>query len=120
MIQIGVDFEGWPVNAMNLKQILKDLGFKEEDGKIFIENDSPILDAYPLLLEDDGMAYGVNPQFVIETDNEIYEHKIKAIGYEIGEDPKLDIKRVVKDETINVFNIFRDVPENKVEEDDEE
>lgn len=118
MIQIGIDFEGWPVNAMTLKQILKDLGFKEEDGKFFIKNDSPILDAYPILLEDDGMAYGINPQFVIEADNEIHEHKIKAIDYELGDDPKIDVKMVVKDETINVFNIFRTVPDNKVEDDE--
>ena len=80
MIQIGVDFEGWPVNAMNLKQILKDLGFKEEDGKVFIKSDSPILDAYPLLLEDDGMAYGINPQFVIEIEKNFAEVQLKDMA----------------------------------------
>lgn len=117
MKQIAIDFQGWPVNALTLKEILKNLGFKEEDGKIFIDNENPILKAYPLLLEDDGMAYGVNPMFAIEVGKDIYEKKIKTIDYEIGEDPKLDIKRIVKDETINVFNIFRTVPDNKVEDD---
>ena len=41
MITISKDFQGWPVYAKNLKEILLELGFEEKDGKYF--NKKPIL-----------------------------------------------------------------------------
>lgn len=121
MVQIGIDFQGWPVEALTVKEILLKLGFKTDGDKFSIDKDAPILNVYPLALEDDGMAYGVNPRFVTDVDPEcVYEKKIKEIDYEVGENKKLDISIVVKDSTVKVFNVFTDVPEHKVEDDDDE
>ena len=121
MIQIGTDSQGWPVNAMNLREILKRLGFKENKNRFSISKKNKLLDAYPCLLEDDGMGYGVNSEYVIEADANVYETDVKVIDYEMTNDhpdfPKLDVNKIVKDETISVFNIFRQPNENKTEED---
>lgn len=80
----------WPVNAMNFEEILEKLGFENDGEKLSIKIDNPILKAYPILLEDDGMGYGVNEEFVTEVDSTLYEnHKIKG-------------------SIILVFNMFRD------------
>lgn len=118
MIQIGTDFQGIPVDAMTLREILLRLGFKTEGDKFSINKDDPILDAYPLTYEDDGMAYGVNPEFIVTADKDTYEKKVKEITYEVGDDKKLDITIHVKDTVVPVFNLFRDVPENKVDDDE--
>ena len=87
MKQIGIDFQGWPINALTLREILRKLGFIEYlPGEFTIEN-LELLDSYPLTLEDDGMAYGIKPMFITEVDNEIYEDD---------------------DSNLNVFNLFRD------------
>lgn len=120
MVQIGTDFEGFPLEALTIKEILLKLGFKIEGDKFSIDNDASILNVYPLVFEDDGI-YGINPRFVTEVDPEcVYEQKIKEIVYEVGENKKLDISIVVKDNTVKVFNGFTDVPEHKVEDDDDE
>lgn len=120
MIQIGTDFEGWPVNAMTLREILKRLGFKENKNTFSISKDNKLLDSYPYLLEDDGMAYGINAQYVIDAEGEPYEKTVKVIDYEVTNDkpdfPKLNIKKIVKDENISIFNIFRCSNENKTDE----
>ena len=119
MIQIGTDSQGWPVNAMNLREILKRLGFKENKNSFSISKKNKLLDAYPCLLEDDGMGYGVNSEYVIEADVNVYETDVKVIDYEVTNDhpdfPKLNVNKIVKDETISVFNIFRQPNENKTE-----
>lgn len=90
MITIGYDFQGWPIKAMTLRDILESIGFEKNDaGEYAIKADNPILDAYPKLLEDDGMAYGVNEQYITEADDDTYDDKI----YE---------------EDVKVFNIFRE------------
>lgn len=120
MVQIGTDFEGFPLEALTIKEILLKLGFKIEGDKFSIDNDASILNVYPLVFEDDEI-YGINPRFVTEVDPEcVYEQKIKEIVYEVGENKKLDISIVVKDNTVKVFNVFTDVPEHKVEDDDDE
>ena len=120
MIQIGTDFQGWPVNAMTLREILKQLGFKETEDSFSISKDSKLLDAYPYLLEDDGMGYGVKSEYIIETDKDVYEKNVKVIDYEITNNhpdfPKLNIEKIVKDEAISVFNVFRQANENKTQE----
>ena len=76
MKQIGIDFQGWPINALTLREILKKLGFEEDDKTISLiknEDSNELLDAYPLLLADDGMAYGIDPMYVTECDDEVYE-----------------------------------------------
>jgi len=88
MKQIGIDFQGWPINALTLREILHKLGFEETLSGEFTFTDNPeLLDSYPLTLEDDGMAYGIRPMLITEVDNEIYE----------DENSKL-----------KVFNLFRD------------
>lgn len=87
MKQIGTDFQGWPINALTLREILHKLGFIENNPGEFIIGNLELLDSYPMTLEDDGMAYGIKPMLITEVDNEIYE----------DEDSKL-----------KVFNLFRD------------
>lgn len=90
MKQIGTDFQGWPINALTLREILHKLGFEEDSETITLnknEHINELLESYPLTLEDDGMAYGVRPMLITEVDSEIYE------------DPESNLK---------VFNVFRD------------
>lgn len=96
-ILLGFDFQGWPIYAQTLKEILECLGFEDDGEKVFLkhskENDI-LLASFPRILTDDGMGYGVNEEYVCETDNEIYES-------ETG------------NKKISVFNIFKDkfIPE---------
>lgn len=90
MKQIGIDFQGWPINALTLREILHKLGFEEDSKVIYLikgEDTNKLLDSYPITYEDDGMAYGIKPMFITETDDEVYE----------DEKSKLE-----------VFNLFRD------------
>ena len=103
---------------LTLHNILKELGFKEEDGKVYIESDAEILKAYPRLLQDDGMGYGVRTEYITEADKEIYQENVMVEDFVITNSGKLGVDKVVKEETLNVFNVFRDVPHNKKEEDD--
>lgn len=54
------DFQGWLIPHITLRKALMNLGFNvnKKGDKFYINNDSEILDAYPLILKDDGMAYG--------------------------------------------------------------
>ena len=61
---LSLDFQGWPNYKMNLREILHSLGAVEKDGGIGFNVDDKALDIYPVTLEDDGMAYGVNEKFV--------------------------------------------------------
>lgn len=91
MKRIGIDFQGWPVDILNLKDILLRLGFEESDKEIRLyksEEANDLLNAYPKLLEDDGMGYGTNPMFVTE------------VGWETYKDEETGL---------NVFNVFSDV-----------
>lgn len=115
---IGNDSQGFPIYALTLRQVLKELGFEEKDGVVSINGDNPLLDAYPRLLMDDGMGYGILPQYMTCGDPNLYEVDINEIDYEVGEDKKLDITPIVKQEKIKVFNIFRDIPEHPVGDDD--
>lgn len=118
MIQIGTDFEGWAVRAHTLLDILRQIGANETEDGFVIKKDNPLLDAYPCLLEDDGMAYGVNPQYVTEVDIETYDKDIIAIDFVKDDDSELGYKEVPEKRTIKVFNIFRDVPENRMDDDE--
>ena len=118
MIQIGTDFDGFPVEAMTVKEILLKLGFKTEGNKFSIDKNDEILNAYPMVCENDGMAYPTNPEFLVYVDKTVSDKKVKEITYEVGEDKKLDITINVKDTVVPVFNLFRDVPENKVDDDE--
>ena len=65
---IDYDFQGWPVYKMNIRSILKSLGFECEGGKWIIDDADPTLDIYPCILDDDGMGYGVNEKFITSVD----------------------------------------------------
>lgn len=119
MIQIGTDFDGFPVEAMTVKEILLKLGFKTEGNKFSIDKNAEILNAYPMACKNDGMAYPTNPEFLVNVDKTVSDKKVKEVCYEVGSDKKLDISIIIKDTVIPAFNIFTDVPENKTEEDDE-
>ena len=107
-----------------LGDILKNLGFEEdENGRISIDKNAEILNAYPRLLEDDGMGYGVNEQYVVESDKEVYEATVDCVGT-VEKDAEIDVNGEVKTipiidrykltpEKIRVFNLFRSKPSNK-------
>ena len=76
MKEIGTDFQGWPINAMTLREIIKELGitYTLDNGDEIIRSDRKhLLDAYPIILEDDGMGYGVNPRYITSADKNVYE-----------------------------------------------
>ena len=58
------DFQGWPVYKMTLRETLEGLGATIKDGIIGFEIDNPALDIYPVVYNDDGMAYGVDPRYI--------------------------------------------------------
>ena len=79
---VNFDSQGWPNRKMDLKSILETIGFGiyEVNGEqIFgIKAESKLLETYPLTIEDDGMGYGINEQFVVdvtksgENDDDVY------------------------------------------------
>lgn len=87
MKEIGTDFQGWPVNAMTLREIIDELGITYilDNGDEIIRSDRKhLLDAYPVILEDDGMGYGVNPRYVTSVDTNVYEDKgLKKNGFNV-------------------------------------
>lgn len=62
---IGYDFQGWPIYKMTIREILEVI-CEHKDGKYTINDNSPTLDIYPRVLEDDGMGYGTNDQYITE------------------------------------------------------
>ena len=60
------DFQGWPVCKRTLREVLEGLGATVENGVIGFKTDNPVLNIYPRVLHDDGMAYGVDPRFITE------------------------------------------------------
>ena len=78
MKEIGIDFQGWPIEAMTLREIIKKLGitYTLDNGDEIIRSDRKhLLDAYPVILEDDGMGYGVNPRYITSVDNNVYQNE---------------------------------------------
>lgn len=72
---IGYDFQGFPFFKMNLKEILCSLGGKCDDKSITFSLDDPYLNCYPVILIDDGMAYGIEPSYIMEIDRDIDARK---------------------------------------------
>ena len=104
MKQIGTDFQGWSINALTLKEILKQLGFTDTGDGYFIEKGNEILNAYPLLLEDDGMGYGIDSGFITLAEKDVYNFDRESTGQE---------ERVKRYEVMNgekVFNLFIEEP----------
>lgn len=60
---------GWPICKMNIRDILKGFGatFNKETKKWEIPESSK-LDIFPKKLNDDGMGYGVNEEYIISVD----------------------------------------------------
>lgn len=123
MIEVSEDFQGWPVTIKTLREMLDQLGFEEKDGFYGIPNNSELLEAYPRLLSDDGMGYGVDEYYLTETDYDTYDVNIdylkrikkdkivqlssgksvnipETIGYEKGK------------QQIKVFNMFKEKTPN--------
>lgn len=76
MKQIGTEIASdWPIKAHTLREILYSLGFKEsKTGEFVLTENLELLDTYPMLLEDDGMGYGINPKFVVEVNDMTYSN----------------------------------------------
>lgn len=73
---IGIDFQGWPIYKMSLREILLDLGAEVikvgDQSFLALNNEDKLLDAFPRVLEDDGMGYGVNERLITSANNETY------------------------------------------------
>ena len=104
MKQIGTDFQGWPINALTLKEILKQLGFTDTGDGYFIEKGNEILNAYPRLLEDDGMGYGIDSGFITIAEKDVYDFDRESTGREEG------VKRYEVMNGEKVFNLFIEEP----------
>ncbi len=65
---IDYDFQGWPVFKMNLREILLALGGRPEGNQIVFDEGSTLMSAYPMVLIDDGMGYGVDDSAVVSVD----------------------------------------------------
>lgn len=75
MIELAKDFKGKPINALTFGELLNSIGFVEnEDGTFSIKN-REFLDAYPVIMRDSVMEYGVFQGYVIENDKFIYDEK---------------------------------------------
>lgn len=94
MKEIGTDFQGWPVNAMTLREIIDKLGITyilDNGDKIIRSDRKHLLDAYPVILEDDGMGYGVNPRYVTSVDENVYQNKdLKVFNLFAEHESKVD------------------------------
>ena len=107
MKTIAYDFQGWPVKAMTLREILLQLGFKEDDKTLTLiksEEVNKLLDSYPRILEDDGMGYGIDQGFITEIDPDVYEFERESTGQE----ERCETYELMVNE--NVFNIFIEEP----------
>lgn len=79
---ISVDFQGCPVCAKTLMEVLTDIGFEVKDDKLVLdinEKTKKFLSAYPRILKDDGMGYGIDPMYITEIDMEVYEDDICGV-----------------------------------------
>lgn len=96
MKRIGEDFQGWPIKAMTLREIIDalDLTYTTDDGMEVLRSEkTDILNSYPVVLEDDGMGYGVNPRYVIETNDKFYDNKeLGEKTFNIFAEPISDVK----------------------------
>ena len=66
---IGYEPQGWPIFKMNLEEILIALGGEIIDDKIIFKKTSDFSKIYPVVLTDDGMGYGVDPNYITEIDS---------------------------------------------------
>lgn len=87
---ISYDFQGWPNYKMTLREILVELGAVIKDGVIGFTNDNPVLDIYPKVLHDDGMGYGVDPQYITEIAGDVDNGYISIFAEPEIEDEKED------------------------------
>lgn len=79
MIQIGTEImSDWPIYAKNLREILEELGCIEIDNGVF-KIPEELLTAYPVTLQDDGMAYGVNEMYITLAEGTVYKSDIGNI-----------------------------------------
>lgn len=66
---VNFDFQGYPEFKMSIKDIIEKLGavYNKETNKWEIPNEE-WLECFPMIVEDDGMGYGVNEQYIIDVD----------------------------------------------------
>lgn len=121
---IGFDFQGWPICKKNIRDILKYLGLELINGKWQIDDSDERLNIFPKKLNDDGMGYGVNEEWITEVDvhmsNEQIPHSFCNIFTE-KETPniqlwlktknKIEPFSEVKNLTNNIKMIAKDIKE---------
>lgn len=123
MIEVSEDFQGWPVTIKTLREMLDQLGFEEKDGFYGIPNNSELLEAYPRLLSDDGMGYGVDEYYLTETDYDTYDVNIDYLKrikkdkiVQLSSGKSVNIPETIGYEKgrqqIKVFNMFKEKTPN--------
>ena len=98
---IAFDFQGWPVEKMSLEDIIKRIGgvYNPDTNKYEIECTDK-LKRFPVVYEDDGMAYGVNPKYISEVDLTTDEPQL----WLDAEDENIDV--YLEDETCPGMVVF--------------
>lgn len=61
---------GWPIFKMNLREILVKLGAINDGTYLKFHINDLKLDLYPCRLTDDGMGYGIDPEWIHEVDTQ--------------------------------------------------
>ena len=88
---IDFDFQGWPVYKMNIRSILKSLGFECEDDKWVIDDTDPTLDIYPCVLEDEWIYEDNAPEVDEQQPNHIeYKYDIDYLLTQTSERSLID------------------------------
>ena len=94
---IGIDWQCWPIYKLTLRDILLQLGAKIVDDRIGFNIDDQILNIFPVKLEDDGMGYGINPQFITCADYYNLENKSGINFWAETQHPQEEIDSFVKE-----------------------
>jgi len=83
---VNFDFQGWPEFKMSIKDIIERIGgeLNEETNKWEIPNEGWLVQC-PTILHDDGMGYGVNPEYIVDINFDLIEQTCN-----IWADKKLD------------------------------
>lgn len=105
---ISFDFQGWPIEKMNMRDIINSIFHPETievNGKkyIAIAEDDQALDKFPELLEDDGMGYGVNLQYI--TDANVSNDKSSIIMFRESAIDHIDVYLKYKVQPLDTLTI---------------
>lgn len=73
---IGLDFQGWPVRKLTLREIITKFGGRLNEETGMYEIDKHLAEAIPTVCTDDGMGYGANVYFVVDADYDEGDYRL--------------------------------------------